>query len=192
LIETYKVRLSSKEETFKAQKKALSIEHDAAVALLKAQMDLKKKEAIQERSKACNSGRDLTNARNKLSKLQADIAKWRKDYNEDLHCQVCDTKSELTRVKKELTSTKKKIVEQLSSTRAQKERMKDKELEKEQIKFDKTKESSLSKLLSQERSHTNMLACTEHRYNKAKKVNGRLQSKRGRPILLLPRPPKRP
>jgi myosin heavy subunit len=112
----------------------------------------------------------LTNATNKSGKLQADVAKCRKDYD-DLHCQVRDTKSELTRVKKELTSTKKKIVEQLSSTLSHKERMKDKELEKERIRFDKTKESSLSKLLSQERSHANTLARTEHRYDKAEKVN---------------------
>jgi hypothetical protein len=78
---------------------------------------------------------------------------------------------ELTRVKKELTSIKKKIVKQLQSTLAHKERMKDKELEKEQIKFNKTKESSLSKLLSQEQSHANMLAWTKHWYDKAKKVN---------------------
>jgi hypothetical protein len=114
----------------KPQKKALLIEHDTAVALLKAQMDLKKKEVVQERSKACNSERNLTNATNKSSKLQANIAKCRKDYG-DLACQVRDTKSELMRVKKELTSTKKKIIEQLQSTLAHKEQMKDKELEKE-------------------------------------------------------------
>ena len=67
-IKMYKVRLSSKEETFMAQKKALSIEHDAAVALLEAQMDLKKKEAIMERSKALNVGRDLSNTNNKLGR----------------------------------------------------------------------------------------------------------------------------
>jgi hypothetical protein len=65
-----------------------------------------------------------------LGKLQANIAKCRKDYDE-LHCQVCDTKSELTRVKNELTSTREKVVEQLSSTLAHKEQMMDKELEKE-------------------------------------------------------------
>jgi hypothetical protein len=49
--------------------------------------------------------------------------------------------------------------------------MKDKELEKEQIRVNKTKESSLSKLLSQEWSHVNMLARTERWYDKAEKVN---------------------
>ncbi len=49
--------------------------------------------------------------------------------------------------------------------------MKDKELEKEWIKYNRTKESSLSKLLSQERNHANTLARTEHRYDKAEKVN---------------------
>jgi CO dehydrogenase/acetyl-CoA synthase alpha subunit len=90
----------------------------------------------------------LSNPNDKSNKLQADVLKCRKDYD-DLACQVCDSKWERTRVKKELTlTTKKKIFEQLESTLAHKERMKDKELEKEQIKFDKTKESSLSKLLS--------------------------------------------
>jgi hypothetical protein len=86
--------------------------------------------------------------------------KSRKDYD-GLACQVCNSKLELTRVKKKLTSTKKKILEQLDLTLAHKEGMKDKELEKEQIKYDKTKGSP--------RSTT--LACTEHRYKKAKKVN---------------------
>jgi hypothetical protein len=99
----------------------LSIKHDAAVALLQAQMDLKKKEAIQERSKkALNVGRGLSNALNKSGKLQADVAKFRKDFN-DLACQVCHSKLELTRVKKELAFTKKKIAEQLQSTLAHKE-----------------------------------------------------------------------
>jgi hypothetical protein len=49
--------------------------------------------------------------------------------------------------------------------------MQNKELEKEQIKYDKTKESNLSELLSQERNHANTLARTEHHYDKAKKVN---------------------
>jgi hypothetical protein len=57
-IETYKIRLSSKEEISKAQKGALLIEHDAAVALL-------------EQSKALNVGRALSNANNKAGKLQA-------------------------------------------------------------------------------------------------------------------------
>jgi hypothetical protein len=65
-----------------------------------------------------------------LGKLQADIAKCWKDLD-DLHCQVRDTKWELTRVKKELTLTKTKIIEQLQSTLSHKEQMKDKELEKE-------------------------------------------------------------
>jgi hypothetical protein len=96
LINTYKVRLFSKEKTSKAQKKALSIEHDTAVALLEVQMDLKKKEAIHERSKALNVGRDLSNAHNKSNKLQANVTKFWKDFD-DLACQVCDSKSELTR-----------------------------------------------------------------------------------------------
>ena len=133
-------------------------------------MDWKKKEAIMERYKALNMGRDLSNANHKSAKLQADVLKSRKDYD-DLACQIRDCKSELTRVKKDLTITKKKILEQLESTLAHKERMKDKELEKERIKYDKTKESNLSKLLSQERSHANTLARTEHRYDKAEKVN---------------------
>jgi hypothetical protein len=42
-VETYKVRLSSKDDTFKAQKKAFSSEHAAAIAVLQAQLELKKK-----------------------------------------------------------------------------------------------------------------------------------------------------
>jgi hypothetical protein len=93
-----------------------------------------------------------------------------KDFD-DLACHFCYYKLKLTRVVKELRTTKKKIVDQLESTLAHKEQMKDKELEKERIKFNKIKESSLSKLLSQEQSHANMLAWTKHRYDKAKKVN---------------------
>jgi hypothetical protein len=171
LIKTYKVRLSSKEETFKAQKKALLIKHDTAVALLEAQMDWKKKEAIMERSKALNVGRDLSNANKKSGKLQADVLKSQKNYD-NLSCKVCDSKLVLTRVKKELTSTKKKILEKLDLTLAHKECIKDKEIRKEQIKYNKeTKESSLYKLLSQERNHANTLTHTKHCYDKAKKVN---------------------
>ena len=170
-VETYKVRLSSKDDTFKAQKKAFSSEHAAAIAVLQAKLELKKKEVGNEKSKALNVGRDLTKAIDKSNKLQADGAlKFLTDFD-DLACQVRDSKSELTRVKKELSSTKKKILEQIDSTFAHKERMKDKELEKERIRYDKTKETNLSKLLSQERNHANTLTCTKHRYNKAKKVN---------------------
>jgi hypothetical protein len=134
------------------------------------QLESKKKEVLNERSKALNVGRDLSKAIDKSNKLQADALKFRTDFD-DLACQVRDSKSELTRVKKELSSTKKKILEQIDSTFAHKERMKDKELEKERIRYDKTKESNLSKLLSQERNHANTLARTEHRYEKAEKVN---------------------
>jgi hypothetical protein len=169
-VETYKVRLLSKDDTFKAQKKAFSSEHAAAIAVLQAQLESKKKEVLNEKSKALNVGRDLSKAIDKSNKLQADALKFRTDFD-DLACQVRDSKSELTRVKKELSSTKKKILEQIDSTFAHKERMKDKELEKERIRYDKTKESNLSKLLSQERNHANTLARTEHRYEKAEKVN---------------------
>jgi hypothetical protein len=81
---------------------------------------------------------------------------------DDLACQVHDSKLELTRAKKKLTSTKKKIVKQHELTLTHKECMKDKELEKEQIKFEKTKESNLSKLLYQEQNHVNTLTRTEH------------------------------
>jgi hypothetical protein len=111
-------------------------------------LDLKKKEAILERPEALNVGHDLSNANNKLNKLQADVRKCWKDYD-DFACQVCNSKLELTRVKKELTLTKKNIVKQHELTFAHtKERMKDKELEKEQIKFEKTKENNLSNFLS--------------------------------------------
>jgi hypothetical protein len=170
-VERYKVRLLSKEETFKAQKKALSSEHAAAaIAVLQAQLELKKKMVLNKKSKALNVGRDLTKANDKSNKLQADALEFRKDFD-DLACQLCNSKLELMRVKKELSSTKKKILEQLDLRLAHKERMKDKELEKEQIKYDKTKESNLSKLLFQERNHANTLARTKHRYEKAKRVN---------------------
>jgi hypothetical protein len=119
-----------KDETFKAQKNAFSSEHAAAIAVLQAQLELKKKEVLNKKSKALNVGRDLTKLNDKSNKLQADALKFRKDFD-DLACQVCDSKLELTRVKKELSSSKKKILEQLDLMLAHKERMKDKELEKE-------------------------------------------------------------
>jgi hypothetical protein len=169
-VDTYKVRLYSKDENHRAQKLVLTTEHDAAVALLKAQIELKRKEASSERSKASLIGRDLSTANDKSNKLQVDLKKSRQG-SDDFLAQLRDTKSELSKLKKELTTTKRKIVEQHELTLAHKERMKDKEIEKERIKYDKTKECNLSKLLSQERSHANTLARTEHRYEKADKSN---------------------
>jgi hypothetical protein len=169
----------------------LSIKDDTAVALLEAQMDLKKKEAIVERSKALNVGRDLSNTNNKLGKLQADVLKSRKDYD-DLACQVCNSELELTKVKKELTSTKKKILGQLDLTLAHKERIKDKELEKEQIKYDKTKESNSSKSATMP---TNLLipSITTIRPKRSISIDtlGRLQPRTRRPTLQLPGLPKK-
>jgi hypothetical protein len=71
--ETYKVKLSLKYD-FQGPKKALLTEHDTAVALLQAHLDLKKKEALLERSKALNVGHELSNTNHKSNKLQADIS----------------------------------------------------------------------------------------------------------------------
>jgi hypothetical protein len=68
--------------------------YSTAVALLKAQLDLKKKEDLTERSKALGVGRDFSNADDQRNKLQVDLKKCWKDYD-DLSCQVRDTKSEL-------------------------------------------------------------------------------------------------
>jgi uncharacterized membrane-anchored protein YhcB (DUF1043 family) len=97
----------------------LSTEHDAAIAILQAQLDLKKKKALIEKSKALIVGHDLSTANDKLNKLQADVRKYWKDYD-DLACQVCDSKSERVRIMKELMSNKKKVVEQLELTLAHK------------------------------------------------------------------------
>jgi hypothetical protein len=169
-IETYKVRLVAQEETHKAQKLCLTTEHDAATARLRAELDAKKTEAKTEKTKASVSNRDYCISSDKASKLQLDLHKSRKDCD-DFAVLLRDTKSELVQAKKSITTISKKVVEQLDSTLAHKERMKGMEVQKEKIKFEKQKESTKSRWMTNERNHLNNMARTEHRYEKADTSN---------------------
>ncbi len=151
LVETNRVRLSSKDETFKAQRKTLSTEHDASTVLLQGQLDLKKKEAAFERTKASSVGRELCNANDKVRKLQVDLEKTRR-YYDNIDCQLCDNKSDVTKLKKELTTLKIRISNQMEKQLAHKERMKDKEVERERISAKKLKDN-YTKLLAEECKH---------------------------------------
>jgi hypothetical protein len=170
LVETNRVRLSSKDETFKAQRKTLSTEHDASTVLLQGQLDLKKKEAAFERTKASSVGRELCIANDKVKKLQVDLEKTRRFYD-DIDRQLRDNKSDVTKLKKELTTSKKRVSDQMEKQLAHKERMKDKEIERERICAKKSKDNNRTKLLAEERKHANVMVRTEQRYGIAESAN---------------------
>jgi hypothetical protein len=54
---------------------------------------------------------------------------------------------------------------------AHKERMKDKEIERERIRFDKAKDNNYTKLLAEERKHVNIQERVNRRYDKADTAN---------------------
>ncbi len=91
---------------------------------------MKKKEAAFERTKASSVGSKLCNATNKIKKLNVDLEKTRR-YYDNIDCQLCDNKSDVTKLKKELTTLKIRISNQMEKQLAHKEQMKDKEIERE-------------------------------------------------------------
>jgi hypothetical protein len=52
VVTTYKVRLATKEETHKAKRHEWGVDHDAAVAILNGQLDIKETVVIATRSNA--------------------------------------------------------------------------------------------------------------------------------------------
>jgi hypothetical protein len=106
----------------------------------------------------------------------SDVAKlWTADYDE-LATQHRDSKSENSRVKKELMIVKKKVQEQMELTLAHKEQMKDKEIEREQIRFKKAKDNNYTKLLAEQRKHLNIQEQVNNCYIKADSANEKKRS----------------
>jgi hypothetical protein len=108
----------------------------------------------------------------RLKKLLVDVTKLRTDYDE-LVPQHSDSKSKARRLRKELTTTRKRVGEQLELTLAHKEQMKDKEIERECIRFDKAKDNNYTKLLAEERKHLNIQERVDRRYDKADTANNK-------------------
>jgi hypothetical protein len=169
-INTYKIRLAAQEQTHKAQKQVLTAEHDVTTSRLRSELEVKKTEARTERTRASVSTRDYSVSSDKANKLQLDLTKSRKDCD-DFAQLLREAKSELGQAKKSLTTISKKVVDQHAANLAHKERMKELDVEKERIKFEKAKETNQSRLLSLDRSHNQKVERTEHRYTKADDSN---------------------
>jgi hypothetical protein len=74
------------------------------------------------------------------------------------------------KLKKELTTLKKRISDQMEKQLAHKEQMKDKEIERERISIEKSKDNDYTKLLA-EHKHANVMICSEQQYGKANSAN---------------------
>jgi hypothetical protein len=133
-VNTYKIRLAAQEQTHKAQKLVLTAEHDVTTSCIRAELKVKKTEAKTERTKASVSNRDYCILSDKANKLQMDLDKSRKDCDEFAQL-LRETKSELGQAKKKsITTISKKVVDQQQQA---KERMKELDVEKKRIKFEK-------------------------------------------------------
>jgi hypothetical protein len=66
VVDTYKVRLATKEETHKAKHHEWEVEHDTAVAILNGRLDVKKTVAITKRFKALTTTCDFATASKQL------------------------------------------------------------------------------------------------------------------------------
>jgi hypothetical protein len=165
-VEIYKGQLAAQEETHKAQKLILTTEHDAATARLRAQLLLSRTEAKSEKTKASVSNRDYSISADKVNKLQLDLEKSRRDCD-DFAAHLRDAKLEVGQAKKLITTISKRVDDQHKATLAHKERMKEFDIEKERIKFEKQKETTKSRMIIKQRDHHNSLARTDHRYHKA-------------------------
>jgi hypothetical protein len=64
-------------------------------------------------------------------------------------------------LKNELTTSRKKINDQMEKQLAHKEQMKDKEIERERISAEKSKDNNYTKLLAEERKHANFMVHME-------------------------------
>jgi hypothetical protein len=111
VVKTFKAKLGGKEVLQKAKLlQELASEQDAAFAILNGQFEFKAREAKADLAKALNVGCGLSTTTNMLKKLMSDTAKLCMDYDE-LAIQHCNSKSKMTRVKKELTLMTKKRVQ---------------------------------------------------------------------------------
>jgi hypothetical protein len=169
-IDSYKVRAIAQEETHKAQKLILTTEHDAATAKLRAQLVLAKTETKSEKTKASVTTRDYTICNDRANKLQIDLDKSRSACD-DFAAHLRDAKLELGQAKKTITTISKKVADQHASNLAHKERMKELDVEKERIKYNKQKELTNSRTMSKQQDHDNSLVRTNHRYKKADNSN---------------------
>jgi hypothetical protein len=170
VVETYKAKLGAKEASHRSKILQLGSEQDAALAVLNNQLESNRRENKGDKAKSLNVGRELSSTTDRLKKLKSDVIKLRSDYDE-LANQHRESKSENSRMKKELTIVRKKVFDQMELTLAHKERMKDKEIERERIRFDKAKDNNYTKLLAEERKHLNIQERVDNRYEKADSAN---------------------
>jgi hypothetical protein len=147
MVETFKAKIGAKEVAQKAKLLQLGSEHNAAVLTLNGQLEFTTIEI--------NVGRELSTTSDMLKKLLSNVTKFWMYYNE-LATQHCDSKSEASCLRKELTTTRKMVQDQLELMLAHKERMKDKEIKREHIHFDKAKNNNYTKLLAKECKHLNI------------------------------------
>jgi hypothetical protein len=73
VVETYKVRLVTKDETHKSKCHEWEVEHDAAVAVLNGQLDVKKTVAIVERDKALTPTCDCATTSKSLKRVEEEL-----------------------------------------------------------------------------------------------------------------------
>jgi hypothetical protein len=170
LVETYKVRLASKEETHDSKRHEWVVEHDAALAVLNVQLEAKSQLATDEQKKADTATREYATAHKKSKVAEEDLRVQKKQCDNtlsDLHT----LKGQMTKLKKELTYTRNQIKDQLEMQMQHKERMKEKDVEQERIKAGKAKYSADSRALADQRRHDNSCLRTEQRYTKAEDNN---------------------
>jgi hypothetical protein len=72
----------------------------------------------------------------------------------------CNSKLDVMKLK-ELITTKKKVNEQLKKQQAHKEQMKNKDVEQERIKAEKSKDNNYIKLFAEDCKHSNIMVCTK-------------------------------
>jgi hypothetical protein len=73
VVETLKVRLTTKEQFHKTKRHEWQVEHDAAVAVLNGQLVVKKSTSLAERSRSLQATRDLAATAKSLRCFEDDI-----------------------------------------------------------------------------------------------------------------------
>jgi hypothetical protein len=170
VVESFKSKLAAKEATHKSKILQIGSEQNAALSVLRNQLDLEKRENKGDRATALNVGRELATTNDSMKKLKCTAQKLRSDY-EEVQNQYRDSKSENAAVKRQLITLTKKVDENILITHAHKERMKLMEIEREKIRYDKAKDNNYTKLLAEERKHLNIQERVENRYEKADSAN---------------------
>jgi hypothetical protein len=170
VVETYKAKLGAKEASHRSKILQLRSEQDAALAVFNNQLESNRSEHKGDKAKSLNVGRELASTSDKLKKLTSEVQRLRSDYDDLVGVQR-ETKAELQRSKRDFTVARKRVQEQMELTLAHKERMKDKEIERERIRYDKAKDNNYTKLLAEERKHLNIQERVDNRYEKADSAN---------------------